>query len=238
MIFLPLITSCGDKTSTHEHSFVLHEAVEAGCLSDGSIEYYTCDGCELYFDSDHQEIDSSSIVVPALGHDYEDVRIAHNPQSNLKLASGIADVPAAKKAGIVVGLGTDGTSSNNNLDMLEEIRLAAMLHKATTLNPLVVPAAEAWQMGTLDGAKVLGFENVGLLEPGYEADIVLWDMHKPYWYPRHNKMSQLVYAANANDADTVLVAGKVVLEGGKLTQFDEERIYFEAERCAKALIKK
>ena len=166
------------------------------------------------------------------------VRVAHNPQSNLKLASGIAPVHKMLEKGITVGLGTDGASSNNNLDMLEETRAAAMLHKATTYDPLVVPAAKAWEMATCDGAKVLGFENTGKLEAGQMADIVLWDMHKPYWYPRHNKMSQLVYAANANDADTVLVAGKVVLEGGKLTQFDEERIYFEAERCAKALIKK
>ena len=86
----------------------------------------------------------------------------------------------------------------------------------TTLNPLVVPAEQAWEMATVNGAKVLGFENLGKLEAGYLADIVLWDMHKPYWYPRHNKLSLLVYAANANDADTVLVAGKVVLANGKL----------------------
>ncbi|MDO4178310.1 MAG: amidohydrolase [Phascolarctobacterium sp.] len=164
-------------------------------------------------------------------------RVAHNPQSNLKLASGIAPVEKMLAKGIIVGLGTDGASSNNNLDMLEETRAAAMLHKATTFDPLVVPAKKAWEMATVDGAKVLGFENLGLLEAGQIADIVLWDMHKPYWYPRHNKLSQMVYAANSNDADTVLVAGKVVLEAGKLTNFDEELIYFETERCAKALTK-
>lgn len=166
------------------------------------------------------------------------VRIAHNPQSNLKLASGIADIPAAKQAGIIVGLGTDGASSNNNLDMLEEIRLAAMLHKTTKLDPLAIPAAEAWEMGTVDGAKVLGFENVGKLEPGYEADIVLWDMHKPYWYPRHNKLSLLVYAASANDADTVFVAGKKVVEAGKLITFDEEIIYQKINERTAALLAK
>ena len=153
------------------------------------------------------------------------VRVAHNPQSNLKLASGIADVPAMQKHGIVVGLGTDGTSSNNNLDMLEEIRLAATLHKASHFDPLLVPAAEAWKMGTVNGAKVLGFENLGELKKGQFADIVLWDMHKPYWYPRNNKLSLLVYAASANDADTVFVNGQMVVEGGKLTLFDEEKIY-------------
>jgi 5-methylthioadenosine/S-adenosylhomocysteine deaminase len=168
----------------------------------------------------------------------KNVRVAHNPQSNLKLASGIAPVDKMLEKGICVGLGTDGTSSNNNLDMLEECRLAAMLHKATSFNPLAVPAEEAWKMATENGAKVLGFENLGKLEPGYLADIVLWDMHKPYWYPRHNKLSLLVYAANANDADTVLVAGKVVLKNGKLTNVDEEKIYAEACACVEDLLNK
>ena len=166
------------------------------------------------------------------------VRVAHNPQSNLKLASGIAPVARMLEKGICVGLGTDGASSNNNLDMLEECRAAAMLHKATTFDPLVVPASKAWEMATVDGAKTLGFANLGLLEAGQLADIVLWDMHKPYWYPRHNKLSQLVYAASANDADTVFVAGKKVVEGGKLLTFDEERIYAEAEACTRKLLNK
>lgn len=166
------------------------------------------------------------------------VRVAHNPQSNLKLASGIAPVAQMLEKGICVGLGTDGASSNNNLDMLEECRAAAMLHKATTFNPLVVPAAKAWEMATCDGAKVLGFENLGMLEAGKLADIVLWDMHKPYWYPRHNKLSQLVYAANSSDADTVIIAGKKVLEGGRLLTFDEEKIYAEAQACAEKLVNK
>ena len=168
----------------------------------------------------------------------KNVRVAHNPQSNLKLASGIAPVARMLEKGICVGLGTDGASSNNNLDMLEECRAAAMLHKATTFDPLVVPAKKAWEMATVDGARTLGFKNLGLLEAGQQADIVLWDMHKPYWYPRHNKLSQLVYAANSTDADTVFVAGKKVVEGGKLLTFDEEKIYAEAEACTKKLLNK
>lgn len=168
----------------------------------------------------------------------KNVRVAHNPQSNLKLASGIAPVDKMLAKGIVVGLGTDGVSSNNNLDMLEECRAAAMLHKATSFDPLVVPAAKAWDMATVDGAKVLGFNNCGKLEADQQADIVLWDMHKPYWYPRHNKLSLLVYAASAYDADTVFVAGRKVVEQGKLVTFDEEKIYAEAEACAKRLLTK
>ncbi|CDD10661.1 5-methylthioadenosine/S-adenosylhomocysteine deaminase [Phascolarctobacterium succinatutens CAG:287] len=113
-----------------------------------------------------------------------------------------------------------------------------MLHKATTFDPLVVPAKKAWEMATVDGAKTLGFADTGLLEEGQQADIVLWDMHKPYWYPRHNKLSQLVYAASSTDADTVFVAGKKVVEAGKLRTFDEEKIYAEAEACTRKLLNK
>lgn len=168
----------------------------------------------------------------------KNVRVAHNPQSNLKLASGIAPVASMLEKGICVGLGTDGASSNNNLDMLEECRAAAMLHKTTTLNPLAVPAAQAWDMATVNGAKVLGFDELGKLSVGQQADIVLWNMHKPYWYPRHNKLSLLVYAANSSDADTVIVNGKVVLQNGSMTLFDEEKIYAEANlRALKLLLK-
>ncbi len=166
------------------------------------------------------------------------VRVAHNPQSNLKLASGIAPVPQLLQRGVCVALGTDGASSNNNLDMLEECRAAAMLHKVTNFDPLAVPAAQAWEMATANGAQALGFAGLGRLEAGQLADIVLWDMHKPYWYPRHNKLSQLVYAANGSDADTVIVAGKKVVEHGRLLAFDEEKIYAEAEACAQRLINK
>ncbi len=166
------------------------------------------------------------------------VRVAHNPQSNLKLASGIAPVAKMLEKGICVGIGTDGASSNNNLDMLEECRAAAMLHKATNFDPLAVPAQKAWEMATVDGAKTLGFDNLGLLEAGQLADIVLWDMHKPYWYPRNNKLSLLVYAASANDADTVIVAGKKVVAGGKLLTFDEEKIYAQASACMEKLLRK
>ncbi len=166
------------------------------------------------------------------------VRVAHNPQSNLKLASGIAPVARMLEKGICVGLGTDGASSNNNLDMLEECRAAAMLHKTTTLNPLAVPAAQAWEMATVNGAEVLGFKELGKLCAGQKADIVLWDMHKPYWYPRHNKLSLLVYAANSSDVDTVIVNGKIVLKHGCMTLFDEEKIYAEANLRAQKLLRK
>ena len=167
----------------------------------------------------------------------KNVRVAHNPQSNLKLASGIAPVPEMLAAGLIVGLGTDGTSSNNNLDMLEEARLTAMLHKNNKSDPLVIPAKQALNLATKQGALALGYSDVGEIKVGQKADIVLYDMHKPYWYPRHDRTSLLVYAANSSDADTVIVNGKILLEHGNLLTIDEEKVYAEANKCGLRLTK-
>lgn len=164
------------------------------------------------------------------------VRVAHNPQSNLKLASGVADVPEMQAAGITVGLGTDGCSSNNNMDLLEEIRLAAMLHKGIKHDPLAISAANAWKMATKDGAKVLGFADLGELKAGQLADIVLWDMSDAAWCPRHNKLSLLVYSASSRDVDTVIVNGKLVVENRRLLTFDEDKIKAEVNKHTEALL--
>ena len=155
------------------------------------------------------------------------VRVAHNPQSNLKLASGIAPVPEMLAKGIVVGLGTDGSASNNNADMLEEVRLAAMLHKARLYDPLAIPAQTAWELGTVMGAKALDYDDLGVLEAGYRADIVLYDTSGLHWQPRYNDVASLVYAANASDATTVVVGGKVVMKDKELLTIDEEKLRHE-----------
>lgn len=156
------------------------------------------------------------------------VKVAHNPGSNMKLASGIAPVPKLLAAGIVVGLGTDGAASNNNLDMFEEIRLAALLHKVNSFDPCVIPARQAINMATEQGAKCLGLEKVvGTIAAGYEADITLIDMHKPAWYPRHDRLSLLAYSAAASDVDTVIIQGKVIMENRQILTLDVERIMFE-----------
>ncbi|MBE6095922.1 MAG: amidohydrolase [Schwartzia succinivorans] len=162
-------------------------------------------------------------------------RAAHNPGSNMKLASGIAPVPKLLKAGVCVGLGTDGTSSNNNLDMLEEIRLAALLHKVDTLDPLAVPALEAVRMGTEYGAKAVGLKNLGKIEAGCQADVVLFDMGGAAWTPKFDLVSLLVYAASSADVDTVMVAGRLLMEKKRLLTLDEERVLFEANRCAERI---
>ncbi len=163
------------------------------------------------------------------------VNVAHNPQSNLKLASGVAPVPQMLKAGVVVGLGTDGASSNNNLDLFEEMRLAAMLHKGVTNDPLVVNAREALEMATVNGAKAVWLENTGNLSVGAKADIVLYNMDKPHWYPRFDLCQMLVYSAQSADVDTVIVDGKVLLNAGNLLTIDEEKVKYETEIRAKKL---
>ncbi|MCX7779707.1 MAG: amidohydrolase [Negativicutes bacterium] len=167
----------------------------------------------------------------------KNVRVAHNPGSNMKLASGIAPVPALLKAGICVGLGTDGTASNNNLDMLEEIRLSALLHKMETSDPTAIPASVAVDMATCQGARALAMEGcIGKLEPGYRADIIALDMKQVHWYPRHDRMSLLAYAAHASDVHTVLVDGRILLDNRQLTTIDEERLVHEVQKRGMRLV--
>lgn len=150
------------------------------------------------------------------------VGLAHCPTSNLKLGSGIAPVKRYKEMGLRVGIGTDGAASNNNLDMLEELRLAALLAKRE--NPTALPAAEALQMATVGGAQVLGLDGVGHLAEGFSADIILVDMQGAHWQPGHNPVSDLVYAAQASDVTTVIIAGQIVMKDREILVFDEEHV--------------
>ena len=163
------------------------------------------------------------------------VRVATNSSSNMKLASGIAPVMKMLNAGITVAIGTDGASSNNNLDMLEETRLTTLLAKVESLDPLAIPAAQALQMGTEEGAKAVGFKNVGRIEEGYKADIVLWNMSGVEWQPNYNPISLLVYSANSSSADTVIVDGEILMQNRELKTLDEEKIIAEFNACANRL---
>jgi len=166
------------------------------------------------------------------------VGIAHNPESNMKLASGIAPVPQLLQKGALVGLGTDGASSNNNLDMLEEMSTCALLHKAFSGEPTVLPANQVLRMATRDGAKVLGLDNVGSLVAGQQADLLIFDLQKPHWTPLYNPIANLVYAAQSSDIKTVIIDGKIVMKEREVLTMDEERILFEAEKCGQELIRK
>ena len=165
------------------------------------------------------------------------VNAVHNPQSNMKLASGIAPVPAMLRAGLPVALGTDGASSNNNLDMIEEMRAASFLHKVNTMDPTVLPAYQGLEMATKNGAAVLGLdEEIGQIALGKKADIILVDFHKPHLCPRHDPAAHLVYAAQPSDVKTVIVDGKIIMEDRRVLTMDEEKVMYEAARCTKRLV--
>lgn len=149
------------------------------------------------------------------------VKVAHCPESNLKLASGIAPVTALLEAGVTVGLGTDGPASNNDLDLITEMRTAALVQKGVTLEPTKLPARDILRMATELGAKALGFEDCGRLEPGYAADLAVLDLSKPHLTPLYDPLSLLVYSAKAGDVSDVMVGGRFLLRKGRVVTFDE-----------------
>ncbi len=153
------------------------------------------------------------------------VRIVHNPESNMKLASGVAPVPDMIEKGITVGLGTDGCASNNNLDLFGEMDMAAKLHKVNNLDPTVMNAQTLVKMATIDGAKVLGLEKItGSLEVGKRADLIVIDTNKPHLVPMYNPYSHLVYAASGHDVTHSIIDGNIVMEDRRLLTLDVEDI--------------
>lgn len=162
--------------------------------------------------------------------------IAYNPQSNMKLASGIAPVAKLLDLGATVGMGTDGTASNNNLDMLEELRTGSYLQKVATMNSEVIPAFRSLQMATIDGALSMGLgDRVGLIKEGMRGDIVLMDVKQPHMCPRHNLVANIAYAANSGDVRTVIIDGKLVMLDRCVMTMDEDRVMAEAQERAMRL---
>ena len=156
--------------------------------------------------------------------------VAHCPSSNLKLASGIPKVPELLGAGANVALGCDGAPCNNSYDMIREMKLAAVIQKGRLLNPMVMPAMTVLEMATLGGARAMGMESeLGSIEVGKKADLVLIDLKKPHLTPFRDVVSNIVYSAMGSDVDTVMVNGRVLLRHGKALTLDEERIMGEAQ---------
>ncbi|HEY0428377.1 MAG TPA: amidohydrolase [Pyrinomonadaceae bacterium] len=166
------------------------------------------------------------------------VGVAHNPQSNMKLASGVAPIPQMLLKDIPVGLGTDGAASNNDLSMWEEMDTAAKLHKVFSGDPKVVSAEEAFEMATLRGARALHLENfIGSIEAGKRADIVLVASNDLNQTPFYNIYSSLVYATKANDVETVIIDGKVIMRDRRLLTLDENVIKKNANLYRQKIIK-
>ena len=167
------------------------------------------------------------------------VSVAHNPQSNMKLASGIAPVKKMLDAGVNVAIGTDGASSNNDLDMWEEMRTASLLQKVSTLDPCAIPAYTALQMATVNGAKAIGREEeLGVLAAGALADILIVNMEQPHLYPHTNLISELVYSAHASDVETVIVNGKIVVQERKCLSMNAAEVCATAQKQIDTLLSK
>jgi 5-methylthioadenosine/S-adenosylhomocysteine deaminase len=166
------------------------------------------------------------------------VGIVHNPQSNMKLASGVAPVPQMLKADLNLGLGTDGAASNNDLNMWEEMDTAAKLHKVFSGDPKVVSAEEAFELATARGARALHMEReIGSLEAGKRADILIVDRDDLNQTPFYNVYSQLVYATKADDVRTVLVEGRILMRDRKLLTLNEEEIKTRARLFRERILK-
>jgi 5-methylthioadenosine/S-adenosylhomocysteine deaminase len=165
------------------------------------------------------------------------VGIAHNPQSNMKLAAGVAPVPAMLAKNLRVGLGTDGAASNNDLSLWEEMDTAAKLHKVFSKDPKVVSAEQAFMMGTIGGARALHLENlIGSLEVGKRADVVVVDFDNLNQTPYYNVFSSLVYATKADDVRHVIIDGKVIMRDKRLLTLDENVIKKDANLYRQKII--
>ncbi len=178
-------------------------------------------------------LDEQTLLVHSIWVDDKDIEIiansgaavSHNPESNMKLASGIAPVQKFLSAGISVGLGTDGCASNNDLDMFQEMDTAAKLHKVHTLDPTVMDVGSVLKMATIEAARAIGLDrSIGSLEKGKQADLIIIDTHQPHLVPMYNPVSQIVYSVRGSDVKDVMVAGRMLVRGRSLTSLDQDDI--------------
>jgi 5-methylthioadenosine/S-adenosylhomocysteine deaminase len=171
-------------------------------------------------------------ILGALG-----VKVAHDPESNMKLGAGIAPVPAMLDRGIDVGLGTDGCASNNNLDLFGEMGMCAKLHKVSSADPTVLPAEKVVEMATIGGARVLGMsDRIGSIIPGKWADIILLDLNKPHLTPIYRPFSQLVYAASGADVTTSIIGGRIVMRDRRLLTVNMGSAMADVRRIAVEIV--
>lgn len=165
------------------------------------------------------------------------VSVVHNPTSNMKLASGFAPIQRMLDMGINVALGTDGASSNNNLDMFEEMHIASIIHNGYTLDATVMNADTVLNMATANGARVQRRENCGELKVGNKADIIAVSLDSPHMVPALDKKALLTYSAQSSDVTMTMVDGKVLYENGEYKTLDKEKIYFDINRAVEKLYK-
>lgn len=194
---------------------------------------YECGLCEIPMLAAHAVcVDEHDIRLLAENH----AGVAHCPRSNLKLASGIAPLTAMLDAGVAVGIGTDSASSNNNLDMFEEMRLASLLAKGSTSDPIAVPAPAALRLATAGGAAIAGLsDRVGRLEAGLQADLILVGLNRFHLAPDRNPTSLMVYSAKGADVTDAMVAGKWLMRDRQLTTIDEDLVVRKANEAIRRI---
>jgi len=165
------------------------------------------------------------------------VKVSYNPVANMKIALGVPKIRDLMGFGVVVGIGTDGPASNNDLDMFDDMRVGALLQKVFYMDSTVLPVRSVLRMATVGGARALGLEkSVGSLEVGKKADVVLIDFGKPHLTPVHDFYANVVYSARGSDVDTVVVDGKVLMAGGEVKTVDEEEVRVRARESALDLL--
>lgn len=166
----------------------------------------------------------------------KNVTVATCPVSNLKLASGICRVPDLIKHGVNVALGTDGVASNNSHNLFEELKLLAILHKAQYQDPTLITPKDALKIATVNGAKAQGREDTGVIEVGKRADLIVLDMDRPYMFPVHSVLNNVVYSAQGSDVCLTMVDGKILYHNGEYTTLDMDRIIYEVRSSVKRII--
>lgn len=167
------------------------------------------------------------------------VKLSHNPVSNMKLASGISPVTRLVEKGVCVSLGTDGAASNNNLDLFQEMKTATLLQKVNLMDPTVLPAGKVMEMATSDGAAALGLEDeIGTIEVGKKADLVLVDMRAPHLTPQRNPLSHLVYSAGGSDVDTVICNGQILMQEKEVLVLDPVEVMEMAQGASEDLLQR
>ncbi|RSD24119.1 amidohydrolase family protein [Mesobacillus subterraneus] len=188
--------------------------------------------------------DRPSLVAHAVhvdGEDIEilarkDVKVSHNIISNLKLGSGIAPIGNMLAKGVTVSLGTDSVASNNNLDLFEELKAVATVHKGAAQDATAVTARQALRMATVSGAASVWLdERIGSLEAGKDADLIVVDSNQSFYYPKHNPISHLVYSGSGRDVRDVYVKGKQIMANRQFMTIDEEKVLYEANRMSRIL---
>ncbi len=166
-----------------------------------------------------------------------DVKVAYNPVANMKLAQGTPNIPQLQEHHLTIGLGTDGPASNNTLDMLQNLKIAALLQKQHHQDSTLLPAKTTLRMATRDAARALGLQSIiGSLTPGKRADLILIDTNKPHLTPQHNPYANLVYAANGSDVHTVIVDGRILMQNRRVKTLKELEVIEKSQETAQDLI--